>query len=424
MIATAVMLYCPPSVPWDDVTRERLARHRWVWLKTASEVLADPVHFQGPTDFTDIREKAAELKAINPDLKVGLYSGGFCPDVHNPHYEWLADEDLLHDWSGRPAVLTTEQPAPGYENRRMRAVNYGREATRSELIDCWVAFLDYHDLDGVFFDSFQPRYHAAWMQQAYGLVDGAREGPVHTADWWAGVLAWFTADLRTRLHQDGREVWANGLANDPVTPGSFADRLTGTGYCRLVDYADGVLSEMAVRGHVSLDQLAGTLKAVRAADASGQVFLFFQPPVLAQTDPSYTGWQQAAPEDLHRFFLAYYLLVASERTLFGYHDGPYPYSGFCGPSPHTPYVFDGGADWERDYGTPLEAYVWRGDGIVTRRYDRGLVVLNQSAEFRQVALPGPMRLWDPVTGYRFPITTPGQVVNVNPKSGWFCWQEG
>lgn len=423
MIAVATMLYCPPSIPWTDDIRRRLAtRHTWVWLKTASEVLADPAHFLGPADFADIRQKATSLHQINRACQVGLYSGGFCPDVHNPHFAWITDADMLHHPDGTPAEIVPEAPPAGYENRRIKTINYARPETRAMLIDQWAQFLASNDLQGVFFDSFNPRYLGAWMASAFGLTRGAAEGPVHTADWWAGSLSRFAADLRARLSLMGAEVWANGLQNEFWDAGSVTDQVTGRSYSGVVDYTDGVLSEHIHRTFPSPSELQGLLTSANlVATRLKQSFFFAQPKLLEYTDPGYVAWKDYDAAWLYRYYLNVYLLAASPDSLFGYHAGDYPYSGFTGPRPHSPYVFDGAPDWDYDFGEPQGPPYLQPDGLWHRRYTNGFAVVNPTDHFCTIRFDMPMRLHDPINGYRFPITHAAQLANWNPKMGGFAW---
>lgn len=408
----------------DDIAQRLATRHAWVWLKADHSVLADPSLLLGPADFSVTALRARQLHAINPACRVGLYSGGFVPDSHHPHFAWLADADTLHLPDGRPiAISPSVAPAPP-GSRRYTVPNYGRPATRAKLIDCWAEFLAAHDLNGVFFDGFVPKHIAGWMRDELGLGSwgGALEGPAHTSPWWAGALSRFTADLRLRLARDNRQVWANGLVNEPWSHDDLSEQITGRAYSGCVDYLDGMLSEHVHRAHASIPELDGMLAAFDLVSARLKpAMAFFQPQLLLNTDPTDEAWQAPGDPELHRFFLACYLLLQSPETLFGYHDRE-AYRGWDATG--RPYLFDGGSYWDRDYGIPTGPHYTRPDGLHERTYSRGTAIVNPTDQYVPRLTGQSVRIWDPVSG-PLVVVVPGdpdrQGFHVPPKWGGFIF---
>lgn len=423
MIDTAAMLLFPFGTTPE--IRERLAtRHRWVWIKTSADVLASVPALMGPCDFGTPLGLAAELKCINPSVRVGMYVGGIAsPDSHHPHYDWLDDGDLLHASPSQPLVWspTTVPHQPG--ERRLRVINYSSPKTRAKMIGCWRAFLAEHSLDGVVFDTFNPGYYAAWMAQApaspnayggFGLTSGGVEGPFHTEAWWFTALSTFCSQLRWALAQDGREVWVNGLYEYPnYVPTTDQERI-GRGYSSVSNYVSGQLSEF---GHVMYDSvpaLRGNLTVAALANVSNRgAFWLFQPVFQELPDT----------QDTHRFYLACYLLLQHvPYTLFGYHPKPDPYQAFeVVEGEHRPYLFDGGEDWDHDYGVALSGVLWAGS-VAYRKYTRGWAVVNASDGYGYLTLPaGTYRIWHPIEGGAVEITPVPGGMNVPPKWGAFLW---
>lgn len=412
--------------------RERLAtRHRWVWIKTDHGVLNSIPSLTGPCNFGPPLALVADLKAINPRVNVGMYVGGLAsPDSHHPHYEWLDDADLLHAGPGQALEWSPTTVPHQPQERRVKIINYTRPETRAKLIQHWRAFLAEHDLDGVVFDTFHPGYYAAWMAQApatpnahggWGLPSGGVEGAFHTEVWWFGALATFAAELRWSLAEDGREVWVNGLYDYPNF-GTLPDHQNvGQGYSNVARYASGLLAEYGHVMHRSPADLRGNLEA--AALVNGQnrgTFWLIQPGAFAY-DPS--GYSVVDGPDLRRFYLAAFLLLHHPPyTQFGYHPGPM-YQAYQEPAPgqYEPWLFDGGEDWDHDYGVALTGVSWAGD-VALRQYTRGWAIVNASSNYGYLTLPpGTYRNWHPEAGGLVTLTAANPGMNVPPKSGMFLW---
>ncbi len=426
MIATAAMLLFP--VGTTPEIRQRLAkRHRWVWIKTDHSVLTSVPALTGPCDFSGPLALVADLKAINPKVRVGMYVGGVAnPNSHHPHYAPLEDADLLHATPSQPLewAPTTVPHQPG--EQRLRIVNYSRPETRAKLIAFWRAFCAEHDLDGITFDTFNPGYYAAWMALApatpnvyggFGLPNGGVEGAFHTEAWWFSALSTFCWQLRWALAQDGREVWVNGLYEYPNYVPTTDQANIGRGYANVSNYVSGQLSEF---GHVmygSPAALRGNLDvAALATSINRRSFWLLQPMFQGLPDT----------QDVARFYLACYLLMQKPGyTLFGYHPKPDPYQAHeLVNGQYVPYLYDGGEDWDHDYGIARTGVNWTGD-VAWREYTRGYAIVNASSGYGYLTLPaGAYRNWHPETGGLVTLTAANPGMNVPPKYGMFLFHGG
>ncbi len=418
--------------------KQRLAiRHRWVWINTAHEtldLLGDRPNMIGPAEFSGVASLASDLKAIKSSVKVGMYVGGLAsPDSHHPHYAPLADEDLLHASPSQPVVMNPSQsPAEGGA-RRVKVINYTRPETRAKLISFWRGFLANHNLDGVVFDTFNPGYYADWMalppatinaEGGFGLTNGGVEGAFHTESWWFAALSLFTWQLRWALAQDGREVWVNGLYDYPGYSAANMDHAAiGRGYSNVEKYNSGLLAEYGHVMHKSPADLRGNIESAMLANAQSRgTFWLIQPGAFAY-DPS--GYTVTDGLILQRFYLACYLLLQSPGyTFFGYHPGPMYQAYRTVNGVNEPWLYDGGEDWDRDYGVATSGVNWTGD-VAWREYTRGYAVVNASSGYGYLTLPvGSYRDWNPaLIDASVTITAADPGMNVPPKSGLYLWKQ-
>jgi hypothetical protein len=415
--------------------RERLAyRHAWVWIKTDHSVLASVPALEGPCDFCTPLDLGHKLKAINPEVKVGMYVGGLAsPDSHHPHYAWLDDADLLHASPTQPLIWspTTVPHQPG--ERRVKVINYTRPETRAKLVEHWRAFLQLYGLDGLTFDTWHPEYYGAWISQppatpnahgGWGLPNGGVEGAFHTEPWWFEALKVFTAELRWALAQDGREVWVNGLYDYPgYNPNDPNDVAIGRGFTTVAQHASGLLSEYGHVMHKSPADLRGYVESGHLVNAQSRgTFWLLQPGAFAY-DPS--GYTVADSLDTQRFYLACYLLVqAPPYTHFGYHSGPMYQAYQVVDGCAEPWLYDGGEDWEQDYGVAKTDVRWAGN-VAWVEYTNGYAIVNASGDYGYLTLPPDVyRNWHPTGGGIVEITTTNPGMNVPPKYGMYLFKGG
>lgn len=421
MLATACMFQFPFGLTAD--MKQRLAtRHRWVWIKMASEVLAAPADLRGPAHFNAVAALAAELKAINPRVKVGMYAGGIAsPDSHHPSFEWLVDDDdLLHYSPSQPLSVSPSQSPAEPGSRRYKVINYARAETRAKLVAKWRAFLAEHGLDGVVFDTMVPAYYASWMQQL-GLPNGSIEGACHTEIWWFAALATFAWQVRWALAEDGRDVWTNGLLDFPFDPTNPNHQLIGKGFTGLSVYSSGQLAEYAHTMYRSPADLRGSVElAALVNERSRGAFWWVQPRSFEVSGQPYP-WTDG-PE-LQRFYLACYLLLANPPyTLFGYHPGPSYQAYHLVHGTPEPYLFDGGQDWDQEYGAATGGVTWNGD-VAWREYTNGYAAVNAGDSYGYLPLPADTyRDWHPQLGGLVEITSASPGLNVPPKTGLFLFR--
>lgn len=434
MLSTAAMLQFPFGTTPE--LRERLAtRHRWVWIKTAHETLVasgGTLNLTGPAEFSGVATLAAQLKSINPRVQVGMYVGGLAsPDSHHPHYDWLDDADLLHSSPTQPLTWSPSQSPAEPQARRVKIINYNRPETRAKLIQHWRTFLADHNLDGVVFDTFHPAYYAAWMSLApatpnanggFGLPNGGVEGAFHTEAWWFLALSVFVWQLRWALGIDGREVWVNGLYDYPGYNAANTDHAAiGRGYTNVAQYASGLLAEYAHTMHKSPADLRGNIEAAQLVNAQNRGTFWMIHPGAFAYDPS--GYTVTDSPDLRRFYLAAFLLMQKPPyTYHGYNPGPMYQAFETVNGEHVPWLFDGGEDWDQDYGVARTGVNWTGD-VAWREYTRGYAIVNASSGYGYLTLPpATYRNWHPEAGGPVEITAENPGMNVPPKSGLFLFR--
>jgi hypothetical protein len=430
---TACMLYFNPDIGNEGLNedvRQRLAdRHRWVWLKTGHEVLASRPDLDVPTSFARVGAIVADLKARNPAVRVGMYVGGIAsPDSHHPHYGWATGADWIYANPWQPvAINPTHSPALGGE-RRVRSINYQDAGTRARHAQHWLAFCRQWGLDGICFDHWNPEHYAGWMAQSstdggFGLVDGGMSGAFHTTQWWFDALAQFSEHLRWTLAQDGREVWGNGLNARSHDPTNVSHQIVGPGFTNCAPFLSGMLSEVAHVMHRSVAELRANLDVAAIVNRMGRPSFWLFQPYTFTYEPTFWPWLSNLNEiGMRRYFLACYLLFQTPPfTYFGFHDG-INYQGYTSPAPHQPHLYDGGEDWDRDFGVPLGPVQWSGE-LAWRHYTRGFVVVNATDGYRQFYVPGTYRDWHPQQGglVEMPVGSVG--MNVPPKSGLFLWPQ-
>ena len=216
------------------------------------------------------RNRALELKAVNPDLKVlayknlsfvtcDAYSGGQyvpqgvrCPDVNANHPDWFLTDPAGNrlNSSGYPSAWLLDLGNPAYQNAWADGV------ITEALADGW---------DGVFMDDTNPtiKYH----------VDPARVARYPNDATWR-------AATRSMLETVGPRIQASGLL---AIANVCCARDHGTVWRDWLPYLSGAMDEMFTKwgndpavGYVwdwGAGGWSGQLEEVREAEAQGKYFL-------------------------------------------------------------------------------------------------------------------------------------------------------
>jgi hypothetical protein len=427
MISTACLLRFPPAngMPSDDVIAA-LARHAWVWLFQWKE----GVNAEGQYDISWTLEIADRVRAANPRVRIGLYATGLqLISSIDPHWQTTPDADLFADAAGQRLATG---PLASEDGLALKAPNL-LEVARYRLIDRWRQTARCYGLDGILFDRFSPEWYALKIREtdanggAFGRASGIGPDGAWRMDdpgWCANALGLTADQLRWQLEADGVKTYVNGLYPYPYDPANPIHQWLGFGNASLVDHASGALVEHCVEAYTDPAICRDLLKTIKlATDKRRDVFLYALPWYL----------NNAAPPDLRRFMLAWYLLVQEPPyTSFGYSD-VIPFCGWGGlnGSGGTPYVFWDNA-WETDYGVPLESYqtatdangglllAWRTylrlDGANQRRM---IAVVNPTSQPQPASFGGTWRVWDQDSG----AIVSGPPITIPPKTGWVLWRQ-
>lgn len=358
-----------PSSDYNYLAKEM----DYVWFDQSS--LASELA-SGAYSFSELFNVISTLHSLNPNIKIGTHAG--TPVILGPYhlpYSSLSDTDFLHDSSGN--VL---------HEGNLTYLNLGSATTRQKIAVSWQSiFTSNPGLTGINLDGYVSAHLNA------GLQSGCREGACTTQEYWFSGMEALSSALKAAL--PGKDITYNGLfytVNPAQVKGPMA-----SGF---VDYNDGVLVEWPHEMIVSPAIFSAYLNTIGTVlSKQKKVFFWVQPLILNQSYPS-VSWTNDL--DLERFYLASYLLIQQNPlTYFGYHPGAI-YNGTLGL-----YFYP---DWNRDYGAPSAPYVLQSNGLYTRTYANGIVVVNPTNSTQTFTLPtsANYREWDAVSGTSVSTQTP------------------
>lgn len=353
------------NIDWYAAQNTLATRYNLVFINPGTEAVPNPsTTMLGAPLLGRLIGIASDLKAINPACKVGIYAGGIAsPDSHHPDFEWLSDADRLHTTPGGVAVEINNPPS-----ERKRLINLSRAATRAKLVNMWDAWLTKNNMDGILFDSVDPRFYSAYAS-FFGVGSGALEGAVNTSVWWSGPIYNYLKELKDRLARKGKVVYANGIfpdpaydANDPVSESM------GRHNANLGNFGTGAFAEHVHRMYSSTQQFGFYLEVFSRMNLMGIPFIFlFMPWLFATTDVGLVWTENTA---LRRYALCCYLLVKSSVSYFGY-NAVAAYLGY--DASNQVQVFDS-PDWDLSIGSPTSDVLTNTSGATTvyyRKYTLG-----------------------------------------------------
>jgi hypothetical protein len=407
----------PSSAVFDN-----LAKYDWFWQNVdQSDALTPANDFAGAQDWTFLDAINAGIKSRNPATKHGLYvsAGAAYARPWDPMAGWLTSADSLHAPDGTPFV---------YNNGSFSYTwaNYADAGVRERHIAQYLAFLGARNLDGIFFDNWNPLVYAWWINGNSGLSNypgGLREGRYHLTSTWVDWLKTWTTQFRDALEAEGYTLEANGLG--PVLGGDAVNEaFLGTYASNTGTYVSGMIFELGQRMYKNPAIFVDSMTGLFLAQATGTaVWMHCQPWVFRITDPDgspdFSGSTVAYTlgRDLERFYLATYLIWADSRSYFGYSD-QIAYFGVDAGG-HA-YAF-WSPDWDKDFGEPTGRHLHGGTtGLWWRQYTLGYAVVNPTASGLVFTQPGTYRLWDATTGPLLTVTS-GSPLQIPPDSGYFLF---
>jgi hypothetical protein len=448
--------YFSPAVPPTfDILNRAANRYVYSFLTSApADTLADLANLLGPNDFSYVVSLAAAIHGHNAAAKVGMYAGAIAAGhVQYPTYDWLTDGDLLHHPDGSPVVKAPALSPAESGAERLKVINLSSSVTRAKLIANWISWLQINGFNGLLYDGWNAKFYAqtlntVWASTGTLEIGAPAAGPYFwgaQAAWYAQWMSVYTTELTAAMQAVGLECWSNGLldASTVYDPADPTDQIVGPSNTNLALYNAGVLSETSdgiwFGGARFTDWLT---QADLVAPLGGRALYFFQPWILRFSDPFYvfgSGWPGPGPDGsgyslpesaqytaaitsgaFARFDLASFLLIHRPgSTCYGFSDNT-AYTGYT-PPPSSPYLYDGGSDWDQDVGAPLGAYTASTTGAVTiytREYERAFVVVNPSdTTAGAFTVPGLYRAWDPDDGEPYIVAPDAPTVHIPAQTG-------
>lgn len=366
------------------------------------------------------------IKALNRQEKVGIHAGGIV--TQNSWfilYNYLNEEDFLHDQAGKPIWLDKNDQTPKF--RWQRFVNISNPSTRIRIIN---GFRDFYirsgrNIDGFLLDGYVFNEWIAQMPEA-----GCKEGPCRTRDFWINNMITLTQEIKSGLPPEVG-IYYNGFSQGNSDPFN----VNGAGFAQ---YTDGALMEhpheIITSPTIFKEYLEG---AKKLTDSGKGLFFWVQLQILNYiagesrcTNPSDTDacggggsyciiyWDKSRctdyfdlhnrPNDnaMQRFFLATYLLIQQKGlTYFGYQP--------AGPLDSGMLFFY--KEWNINFGTAQDIYRQDAVGLYYRHYTYGLAVVNPTDQPLTYNFPDNLTYFDWERG--------GQglrrSVTIAPKSGHF-----
>lgn len=424
---TATMLYFPlsgASAAGRTVANWRAARltlandYTWFWTQNHNEVIQDDGTLLGSPMEGWVHSHFRDVRAVNPSIKCGVYVGGMANvDSIYPQYEWLTDDDIIHDDNGDSAEQHVNNPPNSY---RQTLVNFSRPETRAKLVNGFSAYLAENNIDGIFFDTYDPRFYATYADSFFGLSGGSVDGDVLDPMWWTEAIFLFAQELKARLTDEGREVWIVGLGDAGFDHTDPVDQAMGRYNSNAAGIVDGIIDESIYLAWNSTTVFREHLEAIDLVSLRGsQTFVNCLPRLLAPSQPTEN-------DATRRWFLATYLLVKSAYTFFGYH----PYTAYQGADDsNAPFVYTH-ADWDLDIGEPTGSWQTNATGATTIYY-REFVLPNTKNVYAVVnphatltgtfGVNGSYKDWHPSTGT--PITVSGASYTVSARGAHLLFEQ-
>ena len=403
----------------------------YIWHEQGS--LLTPIKVDDYTGLYSFDKKFSSIKAIkalNPKVKVGIYSGhGGTLTPWNHPFPAMSPSDFLHDPSGETILLRYNDPF------KEQFMNIASPATRQRLVTFWQnVFAEHPEVDSLFLDGYAS-YHtdkgfkgadggvSTPSKQMYGdkvFDEGCKEGPCTTKQYWIDALSAYSTALRQDVTGNrGGDIVYNGINSAPSPQRDPDMFLTKENFnSDWTQWNDGALEEWAHEIYTSTDLFKKYIEVNTAVAANGKkIFFYVQSQHLGgregDTTPPYPGLVWKNDLALEQFYLASYLLF--ERN-------PYTYFFY---NPGTFYKITQGIyyyeNWNYEYGTPTDAYAVNSSGLYSRNFANGITVVNPTDNPLTYTLPAgkEYRAWKATGG-----TLVSGTVTIPKKTGIFYFENG
>lgn len=374
-------------------------------------------------DFSILLNNIKELKnlaqnSLNSKFKIGIHAGAIASS--NPLFViWpsLVEDNFLHDSTGS-RISYPGQPL-------FKFLYLQNEDTRRRLANGFSQIMNTYPLDGLLLDSFSSPHLI--LQQVLGNNNCREQFDCKSSANWFPYIKQTTMDIKAVLpNSSSKDIIYNGIfaPNSQLLPTWDGNMNQG-----FLNYTDGALIEHVHSILVDESIFKDYMEQINTATSLQKKILFFvQPQLFYQTHPTdnvslrnpvnMTGWRSFLSDNnipielnLERFYLACYLLIQKNPyTYFGYHPG-FVFSG-----DFDVYFYE---DWNKDYGDPLDTYQITANGLYTRTYKNGFVVVNPTTQALPLQLQeSNLREWDASSG----MIASSQDVMIPPKSGKFFFK--
>lgn len=390
-------------------------RYDWIWLFLSNEAINDPTTLTGEPLWGFYFGLAKDLKAINPNVKVGMYIGGVAsPDFIYHPFHWANNSDLMHDNLGNPAIEFSAPISPYLGGYHQKLLNITNSAVRRKMVRRLTVLCKKQGLDGIYVDSYDPGYYASWSQSFYGLGSNALEGDVTDPEFWMPPLQSYVEELRDELAKFNWVAGVVGLGETGRTSGPVED-VWGFWNSSSAEFGHEIIAEYVARAHANETYFVDLLTACNLVRAKNRrLFYFWQPRLLDITDPAvgYSDDTAMRRKALGCYLLIKYYLSPTAFSSFGYHGTSLEmYRGY--DTNNDAYVYDS-TDWDLVIGEPTGDYQVNTAGtadIYWREYilpnaKNVYVVVNISRTQTGVfGVNGSYKDWHPTTGT--PITVSG-----------------